>query len=770
MRRFIKMSFCCAALGLLLAGCSGGSDGAPGAAGAAGADGQDVDPAVVADLQAQITELQDQVKLESCATCHRDAGDEHQAVYDQYTDASAFTLVIDEASVVSVPNGDNFDVTMEFTITKNGAPYVDAGLAGVSKKKYAAVKYDDATRDFGGAGGASVFDFGSPTHLGDGKYRVTKTAATFDPTAVNADIVVYIADDMLEGVGSGYSMWGNSASDGVHYGVPTYTTTANVSACENCHGTPYLKHSGERPAHIEGLQDFVACKICHLDDKAGSHQAWQLLVDDPAAYAAQDGVLTDEQKATYAYKRNVMNDVHMSHAMEFAYPQSMANCATCHAGKLTSILTDANFTLTTCKSCHPVTGPEDTGSRAPGLETVIPHNFSSDTDCTTCHKAANGIAPVFSAVHTGYNAEIYNADGDKYADEIVATIDSASITGNVLTATFTVNDVPEGATLTPSFYVSLYGYNTKDFLVSSHTSDANGKRLEKTFGTANTLFTEVDATGPTYTVSVDLGAWAPPTTTVTTIPAGATIPEMIASGVIKRAEIAVLPAVTIDGVYVGLNAPSKTFDFAANGFVDYYAPIVSAAKCNKCHDQLATSFHSGNRGGNVVVCRMCHTVASGGSHLEMQSRSIDSYVHAIHSFQVFDPNTIDDDAVSALHYEHHIESTYPNFTLLNCKSCHESGTFNVPDQTKSMASISSAADTMAEGDLLYGRNIGTVASVVTGPGSRACGSCHRAKMINEDEAGELAAFNQHTATFGYNVSSVTGLWTATVEKIMGLLD
>ena len=129
MRRFIKMSFCCAALGLLLAGCSGGSDGAPGAAGAAGADGQDVDPAVVADLQAQITELQDQVKLESCATCHRDAGDEHQAVYDQYTDASAFTLVIDEASVVSVPNGDNFDVTMEFTITKNGAPYVDAGLA-----------------------------------------------------------------------------------------------------------------------------------------------------------------------------------------------------------------------------------------------------------------------------------------------------------------------------------------------------------------------------------------------------------------------------------------------------------------------------------------------------------------------------------------------------------------------------------------------------------------------------------------------------------------
>ena len=51
-----------------------------------------------------------------------------------------------------------------------------------------------------------------------------------------------------------------------------------------------------------------------------------------------------------------MNDVHMSHAMEFPYPQSMANCVTCHAGKLDTVLADTNFTITTCRSCHPVTG------------------------------------------------------------------------------------------------------------------------------------------------------------------------------------------------------------------------------------------------------------------------------------------------------------------------------------------------------------------------------------------------------------------------------
>ena len=33
-----------------------------------------------------------------------------------------------------------------------------------------------------------------------------------------------------------------------------------------------------------------------------------------------------EQLEMYAYKTTLMNDVHMSHAMEFPYPQSMSNC------------------------------------------------------------------------------------------------------------------------------------------------------------------------------------------------------------------------------------------------------------------------------------------------------------------------------------------------------------------------------------------------------------------------------------------------------------
>ena len=57
-----------------------------------------------------------------------------------------------------------------------------------------------------------------------------------------------------------------------------------------------------------------------------------------------------------------------------------------------------------------------------------------------------------------------------------------------------------------------------------------------------------------------------------------------------------------------------------------------------------------------------------------------------------------------------------------------------------------------------------------GPGSRACGACHRAKLINEDDAGMLAAFNQHTKSNGYLVKAVTGLYDMVVESVMAMFE
>jgi OmcA/MtrC family decaheme c-type cytochrome len=589
----------------------------------------------------------------------------------------------------------------------------------------------------------------------------------------------------------------------------TYVSAANVSGCEKCHGTPYMKH-GYRAAEVGGLPDFAACKVCHYDTRNGGHQSWQLLVDNPARYAelhdlakaaaaagdtthdsVEDNMTTDEKTIQYKYTANVMNDVHMSHAMEFPYPQSMSNCVTCHEGKLDMIFTDANFRIETCKSCHPVTGgtdvqdgvdsqgrpvftvdtrasaPVDRNKQAPSLVGLLPlaslipqHNPPFATTCNLCHKdpALGGFATRFNEIHTGYDNKIYaDAAGTKYSDAFKVSIDSASFADSLLTFAISAAESPDVPGLAvdnivPTVLVGLYGWDTKDYIVGPHESHADGKRnLETALNAAHPRITGVSAGGGGWQVTADLSTWA----------------DKIANGTVKRVEIAVLPALKdAGGVTVALNAPSRTFDLAANAFVNNYfqgtkAIVKVEDGCNKCHEALATTFHSGNRGGNIVVCRLCHTPKSGGSHLEMQSRSIDSYVHAIHSFQAFDVGDVDfTDRVEAARYDLHVEHTYPNFTIKNCASCHNAGTFNAPDQSKSLPGVLSAADnTTANG---WDRNIGAVESYVTGPATRACGACHRAKAIKEDNPAELEAFFSHTRTNGYLVEYVDSAGTETV--------
>jgi hypothetical protein len=130
----------------------------------------------------------------------------------------------------------------------------------------------------------------------------------------------------------------------------------------------------------------------------------------------------------------------------------------------------------------------------------------------------------------------------------------------------------------------------------------------------------------------------------------------------------------------------------------------------------------------------------------MQSRSIDSYVHAIHSFQAFDIGDINfADPVQAMEYNHHVEFPYPTHGVTDCNSCHVEGTNNVPDQTKSLPGLLSASDSVTGME----RSISDVPSYITGPASRACGGCHRAVAIKEDNAVELLTFNQHVSQGGY---------------------
>ncbi|OGD55375.1 hypothetical protein A3K81_03490 [Candidatus Bathyarchaeota archaeon RBG_13_60_20] len=682
---------------------------------------------------------------ESCATCHKEAGAVHQASYDElYQDG--VIAITDLAYQFTSPNTH----VVTFKMTKDGEPFDarDADSLNIYFAPYTGTEFQFEPA------AARLSIKGTLTYNGAG--GITSTLTSTNPAYatnlgnVNGLIVVYGRDETvgrIPGTRLDQNKYPFAALAETGAGVD-YVSAANVASCEKCHTDPYLKHAyiyGQ--VNNDASTDFYTCKACHLDNAEGGHYEWQLLVDDPvlaAAYLAGTTELTPEQEEQYAYTMSVMNDVHMSHAMEFPYPQSISSCVTCHEGKLDVVLSAANFKAEACKSCHPVTGSEEYGTAGLALKTILPQEIHGtmdlDTvDCATCHGAGSTFGE-FKDIHSGYDEMIYTDSGVRYSEAVTVTVDDASITNNMLTIQFSATESTNIAgidvsDIEPTVLVGLYGYDTKDYVVGPHERDANNVRLlEYEVGGEHPRFTTVSAAGGSWTVTADLSGWA----------------DLITNETVKRAEIAVIPTLeNADGVILALNAPSRTFDLGANDFDDdFYSPIVKVADgCNNCHDALATNYHSPDRGGNIVVCRLCHITKSGGSHLEMQSRSIDSYAHAIHSSQAFDIGDINfADPVEAMHYEHHIEFPYPTHGITNCESCHYEGAYNVPDQSKSLPGVLSASDSPLEG---RDRNIGEVPVYVTGPASRACGGCHRATLINEDEASELVSFYQHTKQGGY---------------------
>ncbi len=711
---------------------------------------------------------------ESCATCHEDAGDDHQASYDLLNQDGVITIT-EMAYEYTAPNTH----TITFTMLKDGEPFdpADADRVRMYFVPYTGTEFQYEPAD------DRLAVYGTMTYDGAGGVTSIKTDAT--DARYNSSLEDMDGAIMFYGYDGGVARLPNSRVQQAMYpfaallemgdGVD-YVSAANNDGCEKCHSVPYLKH-GYYYAQIEddATTDFVLCKACHMDNAEGGHFEWQLLVDDPelaAAYLAETVELTVAQEAQYAYEMSLMNDVHMSHEMEFPYPQSMSTCVTCHEDKLDITLTDANFNMETCKSCHPVTGSAEYGTDALALETIIPSPLHDSldldaVDCSVCHSEGNAFgAAVFSDIHTGYDDMIYAAPDVKYSDAVIVTIDDASLADNKLTIQFSATSTLAGidaADIAPTVLVGMYGYDTKDYIIGPHerlTDDNGDGEISRSSGDSRALEYDVGSEHPRFTtVTAADGSWE-------VIADMTTFAGFIANDSVKRVEIAVIPELEdATGEVVSLNAPSRTFDLATNDFDDdFYSPIVKLEDgCNNCHDALATNYHSPDRGGSIVVCRMCHITKSRGSHLEMQSRSIDSYIHAIHEMQPFDIGDMNfTNPVDALTFEHHTGFPYPTHDITNCESCHIEGTYNVPDQSKSLPGVISASDYPIEG---WDRNIGEVPQYITGPASRACGSCHRATMLNEDEVGELISFNQHVRMGGYLIEDDGSILT-TIDEIM----
>jgi len=772
----------------MLAFAISGCEGDTGPAGLDGLDGQDGQDGVDAPVPDGIDEAIANADAESCGTCHGETGDLHQAEYDKYGDASNLDLEI--LSVISTfdEGTSTYDAAMMIHVERNGLPVTGMtswisrgrvvwGPSGMSQMSFYTVHYENTGRvSFDN----KSFSMDADADQGLGNYLLTATGSTFDPEPSNGQAYGYLVADPLDT--EGMTLYDNVVNAAVPYGnVDTYQSLANSSGCENCHGRPYMKH-GYREANVLGLPDFAACKSCHYDDRSGHHEDWQYMVDDPLNWA-NDVAIPDDGR--YEYNATVLNDTHMSHAMEFPYPQSMSNCVTCHEDNLALITADTYFDLQFCKSCHVIEGvdawPElDDGTpeelyaqphRPPPMtylwaNSTVPTLHSVDMTCTLCH-GTDGFSS-FSDMHSGYDDHIYDSSGNQYAYIDTVVISSVTMNGDLMTIEFSSGS-PD---LVPEVLVSFYGGDTKNFIVGSHERDANAAACpgshgdgcqmeyvpESAGGDPNPLFTEEAGSGyPNWVVTLDLAAFQ----AVKTDP----IPTMIADGRIKMAEISITPELVVDGVDVVLRAATETFDLSTTTIVDEYFQgdnaTVDVDKCNNCHVLLASTFHdaSGRGGDEIVVCKNCHTTTFPGSHIELASRGIDSYVHAIHTFQPFDEDDVYNynkfgadndpdfdngtvDPVFVARNEQHKKHIFPNFTALSCEGCHMDGTYNAADQSKSMFGVQQSTWAIAD------RNIGTIPESVTGPSSRACGGCHRADMVIRDAAGELASFDAHTDAFG----------------------
>ena len=773
-------------LAFAFSGCDG-KDGAPGPAGVAGAEGPEGPEGppgpTPEDVEVQIANAD----AESCGTCHGTAGDMHQAVYNDVYDTSDFELTID--SVLSVGVAAPYTVTIDFSIDYMGAAFVvDPTSADWVDGLFFAVSHWDATAEMFQLVGGPFDPFsgitGPITSNGGGSYTLT-ASLDYDINSWDSGAIVgKLTDNEIsfpDGPTSHFAVYDDLSVDAIEVGIGSlaadYQSLANVEGCEACHGAPYRKH-GNVQADVEGAPAFTYCKSCHYDDRVGGSTNWQYMVDEPLNWA--NGVAETED---YSYTANVMNDTHMSHAMEFPYPMSMSNCDTCHEGNLAAITDDTYFTATTCQSCHVVQGldawPEDAGTtlegmyaqphRPPPLEFLwtragVESYHDVSNDCTTgCHGV--GVINSFADYHSGYDDHIYDANGVKYAEQNTVSIAGITMAGSSLTVNFTANNVD----IVPELLVSLYGWDSKNFIIASHSRDGselcpssrgNGCRMEFEPGDTSPLFTEDAASvAGDWMVTLDLAAYVP----TAFLPED--IPTLIADGVIKMAEVTILSELEIDGKDVYLSAANETFDLGGSMIIaDYFQganAAVSVDKCNACHGAL-TSAHGGRGGDDIVVCKNCHVTTNPGSHLEMASRGIDSYVHAVHTFQPFDEDDVYNwnaygadndpdfdngttDPVFNARNEQHKHHTFPNFTALSCEGCHVAGTYNAPDQSKSMPGVLSASWNIDDPNA---RAIGTVPEYVTGPASRACGGCHRAGFIVQDLAGDITAFNAHTDAFG----------------------
>ena len=259
---------------------------------------------------------------EYCVSCHADDGAFHQASYDELYQGGVI-----QVSDLAYASAGTTDV-VTFEMTKFGNPFdcTDADALNIYFIGYTG----DGTFEM--AGGSRMSIKGTVTYDADTNVcESTNTASALgDLSAADGLVVVYGRDETLGRIpGTRVDQERYPFAAVQVLGTVDYASPATVTGCEKCHTKPFLKHgyilASTQPYEGSEENAYYTCKACHLDNGEGGHFMWQLLVDDPQLiitleeeYGEDWEESGDARLAPYAYKTSVMNDVHMSHAMELS--------------------------------------------------------------------------------------------------------------------------------------------------------------------------------------------------------------------------------------------------------------------------------------------------------------------------------------------------------------------------------------------------------------------------------------------------------------------
>lgn len=409
-------------------------------------------------------------------------------------------------------------------------------------------------------------------------------------------------------------------------------------------------------------------------------------------------------------------------------PQSPSNCTKCHDGSSTATNKTTNGdnwknvpSRLACGACHdgidfatgtgvtladrdadvalgnPPGTTLNSGHGAGGVPGGVPGALTSDSTCSSCHDAASTAVFHESTVPTTHNPVVQTGIHTVTYDLNSVTINvsnqpvvkfrifvDGSATAVTTLNTTTASPVPSsfqpinGLALTrgPTFYVA-YAVSQDGITSPADFNGRVGASLSNllTSGAVNAgTFSNVTVGAGTITTTDTNGYFTAtltgPSTALITMPVGAKMVTGLMVGrfeqIVGSATVKIKPVLKTVLATITGNTARRT--------------IVSAAKCNSCHDQLGTSpeFHNGER-NDPTACAMCHTPneINDGKSATLNygwPGATNTYIHGIHgaskrsvpfTWAAWDTSAADNFSMIQ----------YPG-VLKNCEQCHLSDTVN----------------------------------------------------------------------------------------------